>query len=454
MTKKRAAVKFIARAREKFKDKYGYDTIEYVNFNTKVTLECPIHKTFQQTPAGHLKSRTGCPKCSMEAMAKNKRHTTNRFIEQARAVHKDKYSYGHTHYKGSLDPVTILCQAHGEFTQIASAHLRGSGCPRCGKERARDAVKMTKEMFLTRAAEIHGKLYCYSKVHTYNYTDTVTITCPNHGDFTQTIGTHLKGSGCPPCGTVRAGASCKVSFADFVRRARATHGDTYRYAEKTYSGIEKKIEIICSSHGKFRQQAGSHIRGRGCRLCANELIAQKRRHTTDEFIELARRKHGDLFDYSKTQYYDLAHDVILVCRKHGEFTCRAGSHLNGTGCPLCTCSAGESRVVHWLSAHDIIFVQEWREHDCVAIEKKASFDFWLPGCQTIIEYDGEPHFMPVSWLCGRKQTPEEAKSTLTKIQLSDANKNAWAAKNSYRMIRIRYDEDVSAVLDAQLLPLL
>lgn len=36
--------------------------LEYINFVTPVTIICPIHREFQQTPAKHL-SGHNCPKC-------------------------------------------------------------------------------------------------------------------------------------------------------------------------------------------------------------------------------------------------------------------------------------------------------------------------------------------------------------------------------------------------------
>ncbi len=60
-----------------------------------------------------------------------------------------------------------------------------------------------------------------------------------------------------------------------------------------------------------------------------------KRLTNDEFIAKAKEKHGDTYDYSKTFYVNTHIPVMIVCRKHGEFTQTPHNHLLGSGCPIC-----------------------------------------------------------------------------------------------------------------------
>lgn len=57
--------------------------------------------------------------------------------------------------------------------------------------------------------------------------------------------------------------------------------------------------------------------------------------TTEEFIEKAQNKFGNLFDYSKTVYVSSNDQVTIICNKHGEFKQRANNHLAGNGCVKC-----------------------------------------------------------------------------------------------------------------------
>lgn len=57
--------------------------------------------------------------------------------------------------------------------------------------------------------------------------------------------------------------------------------------------------------------------------------------TTEEFIEKARKVHGDRYDYSKVNYKTTHEKVVITCKKHGDFEQTPSSHLQGNGCPKC-----------------------------------------------------------------------------------------------------------------------
>lgn len=109
---------FIVKAIHKHAGKYNYLQTFYVNAKTKVTVACPIHGNFRITPNNHLNGQ-GCRKCGCNKI------TTVAFIEQARKVHKSRYNYEHSIYKGSGIKVEIICSRHGSFWQSPSMHTRG-----------------------------------------------------------------------------------------------------------------------------------------------------------------------------------------------------------------------------------------------------------------------------------------------------------------------------------------
>ena len=57
--------------------------------------------------------------------------------------------------------------------------------------------------------------------------------------------------------------------------------------------------------------------------------------TTENFIEKAKKIHGNKYDYSKVKYVNNRTKVCIICPKHGEFWQQPGSHLNGVGCKKC-----------------------------------------------------------------------------------------------------------------------
>lgn len=59
------------------------------------------------------------------------------------------------------------------------------------------------------------------------------------------------------------------------------------------------------------------------------------RKTTEEFIEQAKKIHGDKYDYSLVEYKNTDSKIKIICSKHGIFEQRPSSHLNGCNCSFC-----------------------------------------------------------------------------------------------------------------------
>lgn len=74
----------------------------------------------------------------------------------------------------------------------------------------------------------------------------------------------------------------------------------------------------------------SHLSGCGCPKCANNYVT-----TTEEFIEKAKIKHGNLYDYSLVDYNKNKKHVNIICLVHGSFLQIPNTHLLGCGCPKC-----------------------------------------------------------------------------------------------------------------------
>lgn len=69
--------------------------------------------------------------------------TTELFVERARQIHGDIYDYSNTVYIDMKHKVEIGCSKHGVFEQLPQPHLKGQGCPQCGKEKQK-ATMMSK----------------------------------------------------------------------------------------------------------------------------------------------------------------------------------------------------------------------------------------------------------------------------------------------------------------------
>jgi hypothetical protein len=189
---------FIKKSQEIHGSKYDYSEANYENSKTLLTIVCPIHGKFNQTPNHHTAGK-GCPKCGFEKRILVRRYTIDEFINRVKEIHGNNYDYSKVIYKNSRTPVIISCPKHGEFLQTPKSHLRGRGCSKCGTERLIKVLKSTTDEFIGRVKEIHKNKYDYSKVNYKGSTKLVEIICPKHGVFSQTPQSHLRGEGCSRC---------------------------------------------------------------------------------------------------------------------------------------------------------------------------------------------------------------------------------------------------------------
>lgn len=261
--------------------------------------------------------------------------TTEQFIVKARSIHGNKYDYSKVEYVRSSQKVCIICPVHGEFWQRPNSHLMGKGCDRCADEANGRKRRLTTDMFITRAKEVHGDKYDYSKTWFASSTQKVCIICPKHGEFWQSPHDHLSGKGCNKCAVIRSGLKRRVTVDEFLVRAHAVHGDKYDYSKVEYQGADKKVLIICPEHGEFWQTPSHHLnRGDGCPVCRRIKAAKSKTRSTETFIRLAKELHGNKYDYSKTIYTKGHNPVTIICPEHGEFQQVAKDHLR-SGCPIC-----------------------------------------------------------------------------------------------------------------------
>ena len=184
---------------------------------------------------------------------------------------------------------------------------------------------VTTEEFLNRVISIHGDRYDYSKVQYFNSHTKVEVICKIHGAFLSLPHNLIKGRGCSMCAGNR-----KLTTESFLEKARAKHGNKYDYSKVFSPTSHKMIVVTCSEHGDFHQTAYHHLRGSGCPRCSDYS-----RLDNKDFIQRAKKIHGNRYDYSKVAYKNSREKVIIICPEHGRFQQNPSHHNSGSGCPQC-----------------------------------------------------------------------------------------------------------------------
>ena len=396
MPKKKTTEEFIADARKVHGSRYDYSKVDYHGSAEKVCIICGIHGEFWQKPNSHLLGQ-GCPSCSG-----HKRKTREEFIEKAKSIHGERYSYDKVEYTNDSTKVIVTCPIHGDFFITPDNHIHSKqGCKQCAHERIGMLSRLSQEEFIQRANEVHGDFYSYNKVAYRDSHCRVTITCPIHGDFQQLPYQHLNGHGCKKCAAALTIEKEKITLDEFITRARACHTIQYDYSKVVLNGAQEKVCIICPEHGEFWQVVNTHLRGHDCPKCGYIENSLKRTKPLEKFIDDARKVHGDKYDYSETVYINAKQKLAIRCKAHNMiFWQKPNAHLNGNGCPICSQSHLEADVLRLLRSQKILYEVE-KAFDWLVYKGNMFLDFFLPEYSVAIECQGEQHFRPCDYYGGQ-----------------------------------------------------
>jgi G:T-mismatch repair DNA endonuclease (very short patch repair protein) len=242
------------------------------------------------------------------------------------------------------------------------------------------------QSFILSANIVHSNKYDYSKTNYIKSKSKVTITCPLHGDFEQIPNAHLTGQGCPACGKLKKTESRKLKPDEVIAKCVETHGDRYDYSKIKYEKVADNVDIICKTHGLFSQSLINHYRGQGCPKCGKESAGQKQKLNNSEFMTMARKVHGDKYEYDLSSYTHYRSKVTVICKIHGPFLQSAENHYSaGAGCPSCAVrlSAPENEIASIIESEGLTVIRSDR-----SLIKPLEIDIVIPEKKIAIEYNG------------------------------------------------------------------
>ena len=188
---------------------------------------------------------------------------------------------------------------------------------------------LTTEEYVSKCIARMGNKYSYLNTVYKTDCETVTVTCPVHGDFDIHKKKHLsRGDGCPEC------SGRRMNTERAIGRSKAVHGNDYRYDKFVFINSHALATITCpkEGHGDFQQSYSSHVHAKaGCPRCAG-----CERGTTGSFTQKAVEEHGTEYDYSEVEYVNDKTKVSVICKIHGAFKIAPTNHLQGVGCKRCS----------------------------------------------------------------------------------------------------------------------
>jgi len=260
--------------------------------------------------------------------------TNSEFVKKVEATHGSFYDLSSSVYTGGAKKVTVLCREHGPFSIIPSSLYSGSGCPECAKGRQADKMRMPIDQVVQRLPYYLNRI-SYPNLHTEykNTTSKITVNCTVHGVSVASAQSLVYSSkyGCASCGVEARTLARTTTTEDFIKQARAVHGDTYDYSKVNYTKSTELVTIICKKHGEFSQTAVTHTQGSGCTKCANASKNDYRKTTLSD----VKAKLANGVTVVEEEYRAGDKKINLWCSEHGGFTINKTRITQNTMCPKC-----------------------------------------------------------------------------------------------------------------------
>ena len=472
--KKLTKEEYVAKARAKWGDAYDYSESVYVAGLSPITIRCIKHNHYFTVQAGnHISTKQrrfsgGCPICAQERLSaaralrensimaqikkirasKPKKTSQEIFIEKAKAQYPD-YDYSKVEYKDRDTSVTLICPKHGVFAIRPRTLLckekgkQPHGCWECcGMKKP---AFYNSEMFKEDVLAIYGDKYVF---HWEDYkckTSQIRVECKLHGEHKISADAIRHGSACIYC-------NGRLYPKDWIKNAKAVHGDKYVYDESKPPRIKSdRIRYKCPIHGWQETRYDCHVDQKcGCPACAgwsNMLSPEQRK---ENWVKRCKKKYNDRFDYSQFVYVNNDTKGLVTCKEHHySYMIDPWNHLRGAGgCPFCTGSEGEVHIRTWLENHHVNFVPQYSipNENLFCKRQHLMVDFYLPDYRMFIEMNGEQHYKNISYFHQGSWTFEDQ-------QIRDESLRQYSKRHNVRLLVIKYDEikKIPKILSAALI---
>lgn len=382
----------------------------YINSKTKIKCICKIDDYTWYGRPDQLLQNHGCPLCSGKI-----KKTNEQFVEEMKNINPNIDILGS--YINSRTKLLCKCKIDGhEWMAKPNGLLNGTGCAVCAGNK-----KKTHDEFIKEMSAINPNITILSK---YINSETPVLCRCNIDEYewTTSPSSLLQGKGCKKCAGTKT-----ITNNEFTQFMLEYHPNI-DFHGKYYNG-KTKIKCKCKIDGyEWVSEARSLLRKHGCRKCAGTLPK-----THEEFIQEARIKNSKVTVvgiYSGTK-----NKILCRCNKclHEWYTFPS-LVLYNHGCPVCSNSKGEEKILSLLNKYNINSVCQKTFDNCVS-KYKLRFDFYIPSNNICIEYQGIQHYEPVDFA---NKGNEWANKLFETNQKKDNIKRKFCKNNNIRLLEIPY----------------
>jgi hypothetical protein len=347
-------------------------------------------------------------------------NTMNRTIEQCKKWAEDRGGEClSTIYVNANTPLLWKCSS-GHVWKTSSNKIRmGSWCKEC----FRPSVNLTK---LKNLAETrNGK--CLSTTY-INNTSKLRWQCSEGHIWSASWQSVNQGNWCPKCGTKRAHDLQRFTIQHCHDIATINNG--YCLSTEYVNSDTKYIWKCNENHTWSASYASIAINKTWCLVCANVKNGKDKRNTIENARNLAHSKGGECLS---TEYVTAFSKLTWLCNLCNEsWNATYNNIQRGKWCPHCKTSKTEKEV---RSIIEKITGKSFPKRRFKLKNKRFELDGYCEELKIAFEYDGEQHFMPVSYWGGEKG--------LKKTQERDRFKDHICEEMRILLIRIPYTEKLN-----------
>ena len=330
------------------------------------------------------------------------------------------------------------CNVCGDVREVQPRSLiEGHGCTVCvARQRAKKKTK-SHAQFVAEMKEVNPNI---SFLNEYKNNSTrIHCKCLIDGfEWDSVPHILLDGHGCPECYRKKANRRNEDEFLKELKE----RFPTVKLKSK-YIRIGVKVDYECTVCGYEWSAIPDTIlnnpKSVGCPKCAG------RAKVTEEEYKNRVAKANRFVEYV-SGFNGMLEHAKFKCVKCGfMWETTAASIENGTTCPKCKMSRGEAAVEAYLNDNHVDYIAQYRFDDC-RNERQLPFDFYIPSQNMCIEYDGEQHFMPVTFGGVDK---DEAIKNFKYCKVNDKIKDNYCEQNNIKLVRIPYTDfkNIKGILD-------
>ena len=130
---------------------------------------------------------------------------------------------------------------------------------------------------------------------------------------------------------------CTTPTEYFIFQIKDHHSfNNLDFTSFKFTGRFQKGDVTCKVHNRVFQIAPSSLyAGKGCDICARELVGIKNRSLYDDVVERCNSRHSYKYSYLENYFQDDKSMLKISCNSHGVFAQATNKHLAGQGCPIC-----------------------------------------------------------------------------------------------------------------------